>query len=54
MLTSTCPCGFSFKTPAGESDAIATLQDHVHRNHKDKYPNGLSNDEAMEEIKEVE
>lgn len=54
LLTGTCPCGFSFKTPSGKEDAIATLQDHVARNHKDQYPNGLSREEAIEEIKEVE
>jgi hypothetical protein len=54
MLTGNCPCGFSFKTPAGKEDAIETLQDHVARNHKDLYPQGLSRDEAIEEIKEVE
>ena len=43
MLNASCPCGFNFQTPAGEVDAVATLQDHVHRNHKDKYPEGLSN-----------
>ena len=53
-LTGSCPCGFSFKTPAGKEDAIATLQDHVARNHKDKYPKGLSRTEATEEIKEGE
>ena len=54
MLSASCPCGFNFQTPAGEGDAVATLQDHVHRNHKDKYTKGLSNDEAMKEVKEVE
>ena len=53
LLSGSCPCGFNFQTPAGDVDAVATLQDHVDRNHKDKYPNGLSKDEAMKEIKEV-
>lgn len=50
LLTASCPCGFSFKTPSGKEDAIATLQDHVARNHKDQYPNGLSKEEASKEI----
>jgi hypothetical protein len=49
-----CPCGFSFKTPHGQDDAVAVVQAHVERIHKKDYPNGLSRADALKEIKEVQ
>lgn len=46
-----CPCGFSFKTPHGEDDAIAVMQNHVSRIHPKDYPKGLTKKEALEHIK---
>jgi len=49
-----CPCGFSFKTPHGQDDAVAVVQSHVERIHKKDYPNGLSRADAIKELREVE
>ena len=53
-LGAECPCGFSFKTPHGQDDAVAVVQAHVERIHKKDYPNGLSRADALKEIKEVQ
>jgi hypothetical protein len=49
-----CPCGFSFKTPHGQDDAVAVVQMRVDRIHKKDYPNGLSRADALKEIREVQ
>jgi hypothetical protein len=49
-----CPCGFHFTTPHGEDDAVAVLQNHVQRIHLKDYPKGLSKEEALKSIKEME
>ena len=51
MLSGNCPCGFEFKTPHGENDAVSVLQDHVRRIHPSDYPKGLSREEALKSIK---
>ena len=53
-LGAECPCGFSFKTPHGQDDAVAVVQLHVDRVHKKDYPNGLSRADALKELKEVQ
>jgi hypothetical protein len=50
-LVGGCPCGFSFKTPHGEDDAVAVLQNHIERIHPKDYPKGLTRKEALEHIK---
>jgi len=50
-LSGVCPCGFRFTTPHGEDDAVAVMQYHVNRIHKEEYPNGQTRAEAMEHIK---
>jgi hypothetical protein len=52
-FTGTCPCGFNFMTPHGKDDAIAVMKHHVSRIHKDEFPNGQTDEEAMEHIKET-
>ena len=52
-LKGECPCGFEFLTPHGENDAVAVMQEHVRRIHEDDYPNGMSREEALENIKEA-
>jgi hypothetical protein len=54
VFSGNCPCGFKFETPHGESDAIAVLKDHVGRVHPKDYPNGLTREEAMKNIKAKE
>ena len=49
-----CPCGFEFKTPHGEDDAVATVQYHVARIHAKDYPVGISRQEALKDIKKVD
>ena len=49
-----CPCGFTFATPHGQDDAVAVVQLHIDRVHKNDYPNGLSRADALKEIKKVE
>jgi hypothetical protein len=53
-FTGVCPCGFTFTTPHGEDDAVAVMQYHVKLIHPKDYPKGLTKEEAMEHIKEVE
>lgn len=53
-LTGVCPCGFTFTTPHGEDEAVEVIQNHVKRIHSKDYPNGLTREEAMEDIKEAE
>ncbi len=48
-----CPCGFSFVTPHGQDDAVAVVQLHVDRIHKQDFPNGLSREDALKELKEA-
>ena len=50
-LGSVCPCGFEFKTPHGEDDAVAVVQLHVQRVHKKDYPKGLSRSEVVKGLK---
>jgi hypothetical protein len=52
-LIGTCPCGFTFTTPHGEDDAVTIMQNHAKRIHPQDYPNGLSREKAMENIKEA-
>ena len=47
-------CGFNFETPAGENDAVSTLQHHYERMHKQEYPRGISREEALRHIREAE
>jgi hypothetical protein len=47
-------CGFNFETPAGENDAVSTLQHHYERMHKQEYPQGISREEALRHIREAE
>jgi hypothetical protein len=49
-----CPCGFTFATPHGQDDAVAVVQLHIDRVHKNDYPNGLSRADALKEIEKVE
>ncbi len=51
MKGADCMCGFSYRTPHGEADAIAVAQDHVRRIHPKDFPNGLSRAEALKLIK---
>ena len=46
-----CPCGFGFVTPHGQDDAVAMVQLHVNRIHKQDFPNGLSREDALKEAK---
>jgi hypothetical protein len=48
-----CPCGFSFVTPHGEDDAVAVIQLHVKRIHAKDYPNGISRELALKQVREV-
>ena len=48
-----CPCGFSFVTPHGQDDAVAVIQLHVDRIHKQDFPNGLSREDALKALKEA-
>jgi hypothetical protein len=52
-LSGTCPCGFSFFTPFGESEAVEVMQNHVKRIHLKDYPNGVTKAEAMKHIKQA-
>ena len=52
-LGAECPCGFNFATPHGEDDAVAVIQLHIDRIHKNDFPNGVTRTEAMTHIKEV-
>lgn len=52
-MVGTCPCGFTFTTPHGMDDAVAVMQYHVKLIHKKDFPNGLTREQAMEDIKEA-
>ncbi len=53
ILIGKCPCGFNFATPHGEDDAVSMMQYHVMKIHKSEFPNGLTREEALKDIKEV-
>jgi hypothetical protein len=46
-----CMCGFTFRTPHGLDDAVATAQDHVRRVHRKEFPQGASREETLKLIK---
>jgi hypothetical protein len=50
----TCPCGFVITTPHGEAEAVEVMQNHVKRIHAKDYPNGITKEEALKDIKEAE
>jgi len=52
-LKGECPCGFSFITPHGEDDAVAVVQQHINRIHKNDFPKGVSKADALKHVKEV-
>jgi hypothetical protein len=53
-LIGTCPCGFVITTPHGEAEAVEVMQNHVKRIHAKDYPNGITKEEALKDIKEAE
>ena len=52
MLNVQCPCGYRFKTFGSINDAIAIVKLHVESFHKDVLPFGITNDEALQLLKQ--
>lgn len=46
-----CPCGYAFETFRSENDAVAMVQLHVERYHKDFLPFGITNAESLTLLK---
>ena len=51
-ITCRCPCGYDFETFSSREEAIAMVQLHVKRFHKDFLPFGITTDEALTFLKE--
>jgi hypothetical protein len=46
-----CPCGYFFETLSSENEAVAIIQSHVESFHKNFFPFGITNDEALTLLK---
>jgi len=48
-----CPCGYDFETFSSKKDAVAMVQLHIERFHKDFLPFGITPAEALTFLKEA-